>query len=81
MLKLPEFSAIRLTTDHYLDEGVGIGAIGIIVDVYEDGYDVEFSRAEDGLTIALLFLTEADIEPAPEAALRSEPAFNPSSSI
>jgi hypothetical protein len=73
-MKLPQFSAVRLTTNRYLDEGVGSGAIGFILDVYDDGYDVEFSRPEDGSTIALLFLTQTDIEPATEVALRSERA-------
>ena len=69
---LRQFSAVRLTTDRFLDEGVSVGAIGFILDIFDDGYDVEFSRPEDGSTIALLFLKPADIEPAPEAALRSE---------
>ena len=69
-MTLPQFSPIRLTTDRFLDEGVGRGAVGFILDVFDDGYEVEFSRPEDGSTIALLFLTATDIEPAPEAALR-----------
>lgn len=73
-MTLPQFSAVRLTTDRYLDEGVGVGAIGFILDVFDEAYDVEFSRPEDGSTIALLFLKAPDIEPAPEAALRSEHA-------
>jgi hypothetical protein len=73
-MKLPLFSAVRLTTNRYLNEGVGGGAIGFILDVYDDGYDVEFSRPEDGSTIALLFLTQTDIEPAAEVVLRSESA-------
>jgi hypothetical protein len=70
---LPQFSAVRLTNDRFLNEGVGLGAIGFIVDIFDNGYDVEFSRAEDGSTIALLVLTAEDIEPAPEAALRPAP--------
>ena len=73
-MPLPEFSAIRLTTDKCLHEGIGVGAIGFILDVYDDGYDVEFSRPEDGSTIALLFLTQTELEPATEVALRSERA-------
>ena len=69
---LRQFSAVRLTTDRFLDEGVGVGAIGFSLDIFDDGYDVEFSRPEDGSTTAVLFLKPADIEPAPEAALRSE---------
>jgi hypothetical protein len=73
-MPLPRFSAVRLTTDRFLNEGVGRGAVGFILDVYDDVYDVEFSRPEDGTTIALLFLKAADLEPAPEAALRPEHA-------
>ena len=69
-MTLPQFSAVRLTTNRFLDEGVGRGTLGFILDVYDDGYDVEFSRPEDGSTIALLFLKAADVEPAPDAALR-----------
>lgn len=65
-MALPEFSAIRLTTDRYLSEGVGTGAIGFILDAFEDGYIVEFSRP-DGTTIAWFSVEPADIEPAPEA--------------
>ena len=64
-MTLPQFSAIRLTTDRYLTEGVGRGAIGVILDVYEDGYEVEFSRP-DGTTIAWFSVKPTDIEPAPE---------------
>jgi hypothetical protein len=65
-MPLPEFSPVRLTTDRYLaSEGVGRGEIGFILDVYDDGYDVEFSRP-DGTTIAWFAVTPEDIEPAPE---------------
>jgi hypothetical protein len=66
---LPEFSVVRLTTDRYLSEGVGRGAIGVILEAGDIGYIVEFSRP-DGTTIALLFLKPHDIEPAPEAVFR-----------
>ena len=39
-------------TDRYLGEGVGRGAIGFILDVGSGGYIIEFSRSEDGTTIA-----------------------------
>ena len=70
-MTFPQFSAVRLTTDRFLDEGVGCGAIGFVLDIFDDGYDVEFSRPEDGSTIALLFLEATVVEPAPEVALRS----------
>ncbi len=70
-MPLPQFSAIRLTTDRFLNEGVGRGAIGFILDVYEDGYEVEFSRP-DGTTIAWFSVKPEDIEPAPKVMTESE---------
>lgn len=70
-MSLPEFSAVRLRSDRFASEGVHAGAVGFILDVYGDGYDVEFSRP-DGTTIALLFLEPEDIEPAPEIMPTSE---------
>lgn len=65
-MPLAEFSAVRLNTDRYLaSEGVGRGAIGFILDAYDDGYDVEFSHP-DGTTIAWFFLQRAEVEPVPE---------------
>jgi hypothetical protein len=65
-MQLPEFSPVHLTTDRYLaSEGVGRGEIGFILDVYHDGYDVEFSRP-DGTTIAWFAVTQDDVEPAPK---------------
>jgi hypothetical protein len=64
-MPFPEFSPVRLTTDRFLSKGVGRGAIGFILDVYEDGYEVEFSRP-DGTTIAWFAVKSEDIEPAPE---------------
>jgi hypothetical protein len=68
-MTLPEFSPVRLTTDRYVSEGVGRGAIGFILDVYDDGYEVEFSRP-DGTTIAWFAVKPEDVEPAPEAMFR-----------
>jgi hypothetical protein len=64
-MPLAEFSPVRLTTDRYVSRGVGLGAIGFILDVYENGYEVEFSRP-DGTTIAWFAVKPEDIEPAPE---------------
>lgn len=65
-MALPEFIRIRLTTDRFLHEGVGKGAIGFILDVENDGYIVEFSRP-DGTTIAWFGVKFEDVEPAHEA--------------
>jgi hypothetical protein len=64
-MPVPEFSPVRLVTDRYLSEGVGKGAIGFILDVYDDGYEVEFPRP-DGTNIAWFAVKPEDIEPAPE---------------
>ncbi len=69
-MPLPEFSPVRLTTDRFVSKGVGRGTIGFILDIYEDGYEVEFSRP-DGATIAWFAVKSEDIEPAPEAMYRS----------
>jgi hypothetical protein len=69
-MPLPQFSPIRLVTDRYLSEGVRRGAIGFILEVYDDGCIVEFSRP-DGTTIAWFSVERGDIEPAPEAMYRS----------
>ena len=70
-MALPEFSSIRLTTDRYLEkEGVGKSAIGVILDILDDGYIVEFSRP-DGTTIAWFGVRPEDVEPAPEALTAS----------
>ena len=62
---LPQFSMIRLTTDRFIDsEGVGRDAIGVILDVFEEGSIVEFSRP-DGTTIAWFGVRLEDVEPAP----------------
>lgn len=70
-MPLPEFSPIRLTTDRFsVSEGVARDAIGVILDVFVDGYIVEFSRP-DGTTIAWFAVKPEDVEPAPEAMFRT----------
>lgn len=49
-VSLTQYDVVRLTTDHYRDRGVEIGALGTILEVYDDAYEVEFSRP-DGITI------------------------------
>lgn len=48
------YSRVKLVTDSYIAEGVGMGAIGYVIEVYPgDKYEVEFSNSE-GITIALI---------------------------
>lgn len=65
-MPLPEFSPVRLATDRFAaSEGVGRGAIGFILDVFPDGYIVEFS-GPDGATISWFGVDFEDVEAAPE---------------
>lgn len=56
---------VRLLTDRYKGEGVGQGAVGCILEVYDgsDGarYEVEFAD-EQGRTVALLVLAGEELE-------------------
>ena len=68
-MSLPYLSVVRLASDVLRDQGVEPGALGVIVDVYDDGaYEVEFSD-QDGITIALCPLGRDDLElvSSPEA--------------
>lgn len=63
-MALPYLSTVRLREDVARDLTVVADAVGVIVDVYDDGaYEVEFSDEQDGTTIALLTLREDQIEP------------------
>lgn len=59
-MPLENYSRVVLLTDRYQDLGVTVGAIGYIIEIYDDGaaYEVEFSE-DDGITIAL-FSVKAD---------------------
>lgn len=50
MNELAQYGVVRLVTDRYRDRGVEKGALGAILEVYDDAYEVEFSRP-DGITI------------------------------
>ncbi len=56
------YSEVRLLSDAYQSDGLSKGAIGYIIEVWEEGvYEVEFSNPA-GTTIALLALPESEIE-------------------
>jgi hypothetical protein len=62
-MTLPLLSVIRLRSDRYLDKGVGTGAIGTIVEVYDDrAYEVEFSNPATGETIALFAIPQNEVD-------------------
>ena len=61
-MTLESLSLVRLMTDRYRAEGVPAGAIGVILDVYDDAFEVEFSRP-DGTSIAWFAVPRDDVEP------------------
>ncbi len=64
-MTLAYLSTVQLHPDASRDLAVDPDAIGVIVDVFDDcTYEVEFSDASDGSTLALLTLSEDQIEPA-----------------
>ncbi len=59
---MENYSRVMLLTDRFRDEGIGIGSVGYIIEVYGDGnYEVEFSDSS-GITIALVVAREDEIE-------------------
>ena len=57
-----QYSLVRLNSDKYQSEGIEEGSKGYIVDIFDGPhYYVEFSEP-DGSTIALLTLTEDEIQ-------------------
>lgn len=60
---MKQYSRIRLLTDKFREEGVSLGDIGYIIEVYPDGnYEVEFSDSSTGVTITQIVVKESDIE-------------------
>lgn len=73
-MTLKPYSLVKLLTDHYQDRGVAAGAIGTILEVYEDeAYEVEFSR-DDGTTIAWFAVLETEVKPLTDENLVSIPS-------
>ena len=59
---LKNYDRVRIITNDHKDEGVSEGAVGYVIETYDDGdYEVEFSDP-GGTTLALLALNESDLE-------------------
>jgi hypothetical protein len=69
-MKLQEYTRVRLLSDAYQGERLKPGAMGYIIEVYSDAYEVEFSDSQ-GNTIAQLVLREEEVESAPETAMKA----------
>jgi uncharacterized protein YkuJ len=63
-MPLENYSRIRLSTHSYEREGVPVGTVGYIVEVYgNEAYEVEFLD-ENNNTIALFSVKQDEVEPA-----------------
>lgn len=72
-MSLEPYSLVELLTDRYQERGVSVGAIGTILEVYEEGdYEVEFSR-QDGITIAWFAVSQNEVKPFVDSNLVSIP--------
>lgn len=61
-MALESLSLVRLLTDRYRAEGVAAGSVGVILDVYDDAYEVEVWYP-DGTTVAWFAVGQDDVEP------------------
>ena len=56
------YTRVRLLTDRFCEEGICTGALGYIIEVYnEDAYEVEFSDAR-GITVAQVVVKRKELE-------------------
>ena len=73
-MTLEPYSLVKLLTDRYQDREVTAGAIGTILEVYEDeSYEIEFSR-DDGTTIAWFAVLQTEVKPLTDENLVSIPS-------
>jgi Domain of unknown function (DUF4926) len=64
-MRLEPYSVVELLTDHYHDRGVAAGAIGTILEAYnQEAYEIEFSRP-DGTTIAWFAVPQNEVRALP----------------
>ena len=62
MSKVKQFQKVRLLTDKFVDEGINIGDIGVILEDYDgENFEVEFSD-NNGITIALFSFYKSEVE-------------------
>ena len=60
-ISLKPYTIVKLVTDRYRDQGIDLGALGTILDVYGDeAYEIEFSR-DDGTTIAWFAVLQNEV--------------------
>lgn len=60
-----QYCRVKLITDKYINEGVGIGSVGYIIEIHGEGsfeYEVEFSNPTTGESLAQIVVTGKEIE-------------------
>ncbi|KAM3095454.1 DUF4926 domain-containing protein [Phormidesmis sp. 146-35] len=70
-MTLEPYSLVELLTDRYQDRGVTIGAIGTILEVYAEAYEVEFSQS-NGTTIAWFAVSQNEVKPVASHSYQHE---------
>ncbi len=61
--RLQPYTVIRLTTDRYRDQGVRVGTLGVILEVYGDeAYEVDFSD-DEGNVIDWFAIEQSEVQP------------------
>lgn len=60
-MKVENYTRVKLLTDSYLQDGVGIGSIGYVIEICpSEKYEVEFSD-KNGVAIAQIVVGPDDI--------------------
>ncbi len=60
---MKQYSRVKLLANKFESEGVNIGDIGYIIEVYDnETYEVEFSDSKTGFTIGQIVANLRDIE-------------------
>jgi len=73
-MTIDQYARVRFATDRFVSKGVSKGDYGYVIEVYRNGdYEVEVSD-KNGITIAQVVATEADIEEAEPRAGEKEDA-------
>lgn len=61
-LEMKQFDKVMVLNNKYINDGVNMGDIGFIIDIFSDSaYDVEFSLP-DGTTYALCIINPDDLK-------------------
>lgn len=60
-MEIPIYTSVTLVTNKYANLGVKKGDYGVIIEIYEDGYEVEFLDGE-GNTLNTFGVEKLEVE-------------------